>query len=184
MMVAMTSGLRVTAAAIAAAAVIAACGGSTHPSRKTLTGTTSSGYSQGVKYSDCMRMQGVPNFPDPSTGGGIPFISANSGINTNSPAFQAAQSACHTLAPGGQGVTTAMKAAADARWLRIARCMRRHGVPNFPDPTFSMPPSNSNAYGFISDQNGVVVALSGTSPFSPAFLRAATACKMGLPKSG
>lgn len=166
-------------AAVACALTIAACG-----SAQRSDSARSSGYSQGVRYSDCMRSHGVPNFPDPSPGGGIPFISANSGINTNSPAFQGAQSTCRTLAPGGQGVTAAMRTATDARWLTISRCMRRHGVPDFPDPTLSMPPSNSNAYGFISDQNGVVVALPGTNPTSPAFLHAATACKMGLPKSG
>jgi hypothetical protein len=137
-----------------------------------------------VRYSDCMRAHGVPNFPDPSAAGGIPFIAAGSGINTLSPAFQGAQLACHTLAPGAHGVSAGMKAATDARWLKISRCMRRHGVPDFPDPTFSMPPSNSNAYGFISDQNGVVVALPGTSPTSPAFAQAANACRMGLPKPG
>jgi len=61
--------------------------------------------------------------------------------------------------------------------------MRRHGVPGFPDPTHGMPPPNSDAYGFISDDNGVVVALPVTiNPNSPAFRQAAAACKWQLPK--
>ena len=39
--------------------------------------STSSGASQGIKYADCMRKHGVPNFPDPSFGPGGRAISFN-----------------------------------------------------------------------------------------------------------
>ncbi len=51
-----------------------------------------------LKYSECMRSHGAPNFPDPteSTNG----ISLRlSGIDPNSSQFRAAQSACRSLAP-------------------------------------------------------------------------------------
>jgi hypothetical protein len=129
-----------------------------------------------------MRSHGVPNFPDPTATGGIPPISASSGINTDSPAFEAAQSACRQLGPDGNPPSGEAQATSEARWLKIAECMRRHGVPNFPDPTHSMP-SNQDAYSFISDQNGVVVALRATiDPNSPAFTGAAASCKWQLPK--
>jgi hypothetical protein len=166
-------------AAIACALAIAACG-----SARKSSGAGSSGYSQGVKYSDCMRAHGVPNFPDPTANGGIPPILAGSGINFFSPAFEAAQSTCHKLAPGGgpgSGPAHASPATA-ARWLRISECMRRHDVPDFPDPTSSMPPPDSNAYSFISDQNSVVVAVPATiNSDSPAFRQAAAACNWQLP---
>lgn len=54
---------------------------------------------QALKFSQCMRAHGITNFPDPtfsSHGAGI-SLSAGSGINPNSPAFKAAQSACGSL---------------------------------------------------------------------------------------
>ncbi|MGO9884120.1 MAG: hypothetical protein ACLPV4_14010, partial [Solirubrobacteraceae bacterium] len=74
---------RVLAAALAAlgcAAAVAACGSSSPSS----SAAALKGYSQGVTFSECMRSHGVPNFPDPSAGGGI-HISAGSGINPVSP---------------------------------------------------------------------------------------------------
>jgi hypothetical protein len=43
-----------------------------------------------------------------------------------------------------------------------AQCMRKHGVPNFPDPTFSGGRFNAG--------------LGGVDPQSPAFKQAAAAC--------
>ena len=45
-----------------------------------------------LRLAKCMRAQGVPNFPDP-TSQGLRF-SPSSGINPNSPAFLAAQKRC------------------------------------------------------------------------------------------
>jgi len=60
---------------------------------------------QALKFSQCMRSHGVPNFPDPQFhGGGISIkIDANSGINPRSPQFQAAQKACQADLPGKAG---------------------------------------------------------------------------------
>jgi hypothetical protein len=55
-----------------------------------------------LKYSQCMRSHGVPNFPSP----GQPTTSpASSPINVNSPTFVAATSACQRLLPSGAHVT-------------------------------------------------------------------------------
>jgi hypothetical protein len=58
-----------------------------------------------LKYSACIRAHGVPNFPDPvfSNGGAQLKIT---GIDPNSPQFQAAQKACQSLQPGGPGAQT------------------------------------------------------------------------------
>lgn len=47
---------------------------------------------QMLQYSECMRAQGIPNFPDPVNGGFS--SSALSGINTNSPQFNSANRTC------------------------------------------------------------------------------------------
>jgi hypothetical protein len=54
-----------------------------------------------LKFSQCMRGHGVPNYPDPTVRGqGISGNLKGAGINSNSPQFQAAASACQHLVPG------------------------------------------------------------------------------------
>ena len=61
-----------------------------------------------VKYAQCMRSHGI-NIPDPTfnTGGGFGFRRAFGSVDRNSPAFQAANTACASLRPrfgrGGPG---------------------------------------------------------------------------------
>jgi hypothetical protein len=61
-----------------------------------------------VKYAQCMRARGVPNFPDPhTTSGGIGAPSGIgfdlSGIDMHSPQYQAASHACQSLAAHAKG---------------------------------------------------------------------------------
>jgi hypothetical protein len=54
---------------------------------------------QALKMSACMRSHGIPDFPDPSAGGGIEIqMHRGSDLDPSSPRFQAAQKACQ---PGG-----------------------------------------------------------------------------------
>jgi len=59
---------------------------------------TRQGLDNALKYSACMRSHGVPRFPDPTSGGG--FTLAGTGIDPNSPQFQAAQQVCGKVVPG------------------------------------------------------------------------------------
>ena len=55
-----------------------------------------------LKFSQCMRGHGVPNYPDPTLSGqSTPAPSEGAGINLNSPQFQAALSACQHVLPAG-----------------------------------------------------------------------------------
>ena len=89
-------------------------------------------------YSACMRSHGVPNFPDPGGTGQIrldPRKLAESGIDVDSPRFKRAARACLRLQPKGARATARQPTAGQQQaMLRFARCMRSHGVPNFPDP--------------------------------------------------
>lgn len=65
-------------------------------------------YANGLKFSECMRQHGITNFPDPDPHGGPNGhggINLNhSGIDPNSPQYQAAQQACrHYLGDTGKG---------------------------------------------------------------------------------
>lgn len=130
-----------------------------------------SGSKNALKFSQCMRAHGVSNFPDPN-GQGQVQIGASSGIDPRSSTFQSARQACQKLIGGGTA-TPAQQAKARRLALAFSACMRGHGLPDFPDPTFS------------SDSNNTGVRLTGgpnsdLNPNSPAFQAAQQDC--GGPK--
>ena len=100
-------------------------------------------YDYVLSYAECMRVHGLPNFPDPTrSGGGIHF---NQGADSNSPQFSSANNNCKHLLPDDGGMPTAAQVAAETtKLLEQARCIRAHGVPNFPDPKII---SNSHQFG-------------------------------------
>jgi hypothetical protein len=51
-----------------------------------------------LKFAQCMRTHGVPDFPDPKVSPGIFDIGLN-GFDLNSPPFKAAERACRSLIP-------------------------------------------------------------------------------------
>jgi hypothetical protein len=79
------------------------------------------------------------------------------GLDPNSPRFTAANNACKHLLPGnGVPRENTISPADRADYLKAAACMRSHGVPNFPDPTFNngsvtltspTPPINTSSAG-------------------------------------
>jgi len=157
------------ARAIAATALLAGCG-------STAAGTpASAGTDPAVQYAQCLRSHGLPSFPDPSPGH-PPTIPP--GVNTQAPAFHAAQRACAKLLPK-ESSSGNQPASRNAELVKLARCMRANGVPTFADPTSSPPPpSHGNALG------GPGSWLSLGTPQqqqSPAYKHAAATC--GSPTS-
>jgi hypothetical protein len=124
----------------------------------------------GAKFASCMRSHGVPNFPDPGSDGSI-SIGPSSGINPDSPKFKEAQTACQKLLPHGGQASPAQQAKAQKAALDFSKCMRAHGVPNFPDPQFS---GGHVSLGIKSGQGGL-------DPNSPTFRAAQQACQGHLP---
>jgi hypothetical protein len=125
-----------------------------------------------LKFAACMRSHGVPNFPDPSSHGGIQ-IAAGSGVDPASPAFQSAQNKCQKLLPGGGPGKVPAPSASDTRAaLAWAQCVRRHGVPNFPDPSAS-------ATAGLNFRGIVFPVGPEFNPRSPAFEQAQASCGRG-----
>ena len=136
-------------AAVALGVTLAGCsGGSSAPtaaSQPTTVvapagGSGSSGSSplaEAVAYSQCIRSHGVPNFPDPvqTPSGGYGYRTP--GIDPSSAAFQGALQACKSLPSPWTSTGQQLSAAQQQAWLTWAQCIRAHGVPGFPDPTFS-----------------------------------------------
>ena len=139
--------LALLAVAVASVAgVTTACSSSSTSSPAHAAGRAARSASSSLAFSACMRSHGVHNFPDPSAGsnGQQVTIQQGSGIDPNSPAFQAAQRSCQSLLPAGKTAGGGSVSPAErARILRYAACIRTHGVPNYPDPTF-----NGNAIDF------------------------------------
>src|SRR5579862_3451869 len=138
------------------------------------TGATSKA-SGAFAFSRCMRSHGVPNFPDPSAGGGIQ-ITAGSGIDPGSSQFQSAQRSCQDLLPAPKAPSPAQIASIKSQLLKYAACMRTHGVPSFPDPQIS------------TNGRGVAVRIQagggGVDPNSPVFQQAQQTCRKDLPGGG
>ena len=135
------------------------------------TGSQSSGVSAGIKFADCMRAHGVPNFPDTGPNREIPIM--------RSPAFQSAQKSCQHLLGGGLG-SGPPSAQARSQLLQISECMRRHGVSEFPDPRAGPPPSTLTGYSVILGMGGNVLAIpSSIDASSPGFKQVASACNFG-----
>jgi len=118
-----------------------------------------------------MRSHGVSDFPDPGSNGARPSgnvstifgVTIPSNVNVQSPAFQSAVQSCQKLASGG-GPKPQISASQMRVAVANAQCMRTHGVPNFPDPTF---PTGG----------GVAISVGpGVNPQSPAFQQAEKVC--------
>jgi hypothetical protein len=138
--------------------LVCGCGGSGS------SPTTSAGSAQqqgAVAYSRCMREHGVPNFPDPNSQGQFPPFQLDSAVSAQT--AQTAQTACQHLMPHGGGGSPQPQARL-AQALKLAKCMRKHGFPGFPDPT-PVPGGVSGNF-----------AGTGIDPNSPPFQRAQTAC--------
>lgn len=59
---------------------------------------------QGLKLAECIRSHGFPNYPDPTlSAGGLHENIAGTGIDENSPQFQAAQNTCQAKAYSAGG---------------------------------------------------------------------------------
>jgi hypothetical protein len=154
------------AASCVVALALAACGSSA-PNK-----TGGSASNAQLALATCMRAHGVPNYPDPTKGpGGEGFSISTSpgsdtltvdGITFSGPVFQAAEKTCK-LFGGGSGPPAISEGQKIAEF-HFARCMRKHGVPNFPDPVFP-------AGGGIERPS-----VSGLNRDSPAFQHAAASC--------
>ncbi len=126
-------------------------------------------YATQLKLSECMRSHDVPGFPDPtpnatSSGGAIRTVLGivlSAALNVHAPAFRSALTTCRKLVVG---FTPKPVSATKLKLIQSAECMRKHGVPDFPDPTFP-------AGGGIAESVGPAA-----NAQSPAFKHALAVC--------
>jgi len=121
-----------------------------------------------------MRRHGVPNFPD--LNGNAMRIEASgqtisvNGFSFSAAAFSAARQKCRGDMPH-TSASPAQAAQQRQRGLKFARCMRSHGVTNFPDPKVT---SGSGA-----NQVARLTGVTAQELQSPTFQAAAKACGGG-----
>lgn len=106
----------------------------------------------------CMRKNGVPNHPEPAADGSIQ-LGPKDNIDIASPAFKNAESVCKKAEPGSQQQAAAPGPSVDP--TAYVKCMREHGMPDFPEPV-------NGQFNFDADPK----------VFEPAH----AACKKFLPK--
>jgi hypothetical protein len=129
------------AAAIASIALLAAGCGSSSPASPNAA-SAASFTAAAFKYSSCMRNHGLSSFPDPTmtdhNGQQVAYLTATIPINP-SPASKSAQNACRGILPTPINASAAQLAqqqqAREQHLLAFAKCLRSHGIPDFPDPT-------------------------------------------------
>jgi hypothetical protein len=176
------------------ALLVAGCGGSTSAGVAHLPSSTSGGSAPAdagksspessasqqqklVAYSQCMRTHGVPEFPEPVEGHLLIRGAVHNGrptaVNPGSTQFQTAQRACGKLLPSGGVPSPAEQAKVQESALKFSQCMRTHGVPSFPDPTFG-------GGGRVALK--VTGGAGGIDPNSPQFKAAQKACQSILPR--
>jgi hypothetical protein len=169
-------------AVTALALLAAACGGTHRSAGGSASPDGSATPPSAVAYSLCVRSHGIANFPDPPSGGGLAKASAQQ-LGVSSSRLQAAQRACQHLIPATGGTIQQQEQQCFPNsdcppdvvrellnvMLRFARCMRTHGVPNFPDPT-----TDSQGQPFF---NGSAHGISDSMSHSPSFIAKLDECQ-------
>lgn len=93
------------------------------------------GFEEALAYSECMRDNGVPDFPDPEEQGeGGISLGLPEGMDPESEEFKAAAEACEDLQPGPDENATIDPEVYEAL-VEYSECMRENGIADFPDPT-------------------------------------------------
>jgi hypothetical protein len=170
-----------TAAFIAVSLSAAACSGGSGADPSASPGSNNA--DKAVAYADCMRANGVSDFPDPGSD------NSSTGIDMGSATFRSARAKCASLSPLPPVDTHATEQQI-RQAVESATCMRDHGYPNFPDPVVTSapptpppgPPSaGGGTPGTTEYSNGILFKIPISIDVSaPAFQAAAKACDSPL----
>src|SRR5215207_3426139 len=143
-------------AAVALVALIGAgCGGNGGGGAN----ATAANQEKAVKFAECMRENGVSEFPDPDASGNLTIdgVLNGSGIDPNSPTWKGAIAACEDLQP--PGFTGGGERSADQQdaALKFAQCIRENGVEDFPDPAAGQPLVDTNRIPSANTAGGMSI---------------------------
>jgi hypothetical protein len=136
------------------------------------------GREKAMKFAQCMRDNGVSEFPDPSASGELTIdeIANGSSLNPGTASFKQALSACKDLEPAGfTGHDRSPQQQEQA--LKFAQCIRENGVKDFPDPAKDTPLVDTNRIPSTARDGGMSILNAAMQKCGAAF-----ADKLGLGK--
>jgi hypothetical protein len=154
----MTRKLRPLAALATVALIGAGC--SSEPAENGNAGNTNAAnQEQAVKFAECMRDNGVSEFPDPDASGRLTIdgVLNGSSLDPSSAAWQNAIAACEDLQPPGFTGDEEVTAEEQEVRLEFAQCMRDNGVEDFPDPANGEPLVDTNRIPSSATESGMTV---------------------------
>jgi len=163
---------------------LAACGSDDKPAAKVAdlpaassdpSTAPSSDKGNPVAYAQCMRANGLADFPDPDQNGQIKVGGGGKagGLDPNSPQFKAAAEKCKQYQ--GKAIDPNKGQQADPwpadKKLAYAKCMRENGLPSFPDP------DDTGRFPQLGSGKQI-------NPESPEFKKADKTCSSYKPQQG
>jgi hypothetical protein len=167
-------GVSTTAGALALAMtlVLAACGGDGGGSASAADREREAREAQ-LKYAQCMREHGV-DVPDPQFESGGRSLQTGPDENTPRAKLAAAENACRKYLEDIEPPELSEEEQQEFKEAALAnaRCMREHGIENFPDPTFG---EDGRPEVRIDKSMGI-------DPTDPDFREAQEACRDTLPQ--
>lgn len=135
--------------------------------------TGSASHEQALKFSKCMRENGVGEFPDPDASGSLTLdgVVNGSSLDPDAPAWKTAIAACKDIEPAG---FTGHKRTAEQQKaaLKFAQCIRANGMKDFADPGPNDPlvsidggkPGVKAAFEAASKKCGTFATQAGVTP--------------------
>jgi hypothetical protein len=121
--------------------------------------TTATAREKAVKFAECMRDNGVDEFPDPDASGGLTIdgVVNGSSLDTSTPSWKTAIATCKDLQPPGFTGPGRRSAGQQEAALEFAQCIRDNGVEDFPDPINGEPLADTNRIPSASGEGGMAV---------------------------
>ncbi|MFF8957869.1 hypothetical protein [Streptomyces sp. NPDC014894] len=119
-----------------------------------------------VKYAQCMRDNGVAEFPDPVDGRLRLQVQRGGPLDPENSTYKTALAACKSQEPPGLAAGSGAGSDREKALLKFVSCMRENGVKAFPDPVD----------GRIQLNRGP-----GLDPESAEFKKAEEACRQHMP---
>jgi hypothetical protein len=167
-----------TLTALALVALISAGCGSNAPSEtgthnrsgtadSTGTDKTATDQDKAVKFAECIRNNGISDFPDPNAKGEFEY-----GVSVTPAVFNEALAKCKDLQPPGS-LSSKRTPTQQSTALRFAQCVRENGVKDFPDPANGEPLINTYEIPSSNEAGGMDILNAATAKCQDLLSKAA-----------
>jgi hypothetical protein len=142
---------------LAALAIVALIGAGCSNSGSETDGSGGTSHAtKAMKFAECMRDNGVKEFPDPDASGQLTIdgVLNGSSLDPSAPAWKQAIRTCKDMQPPGF-TGTKVSAGKQKERLEFAQCIRDNGVEDFPDPANGEPLVNTYLIPSANEPGGM-----------------------------